>query len=290
MRVGLVIYGALDTPTGGYLYDRMLAEHLTAAGDDVEVISLPWRSYGRHLCDNASPSLARRLDGARFDVLLQDELNHPSLVVTNRRVRNRGACPVVAIVHVLRASEHGDSRLRALYAAAERRYLRSVDGAVYASEATRAAAEGLAGPGLPGVVAHPGGDHLGDLDAAGDHLGGPADAAADQLGGPAADRARGTRPLRVLSVANVTPGKRLDILIAALARLPLEAWRLTVVGSLTTEPALCRAPAPARPRCRRRRQRGARWSRRERRRARVPAALRPLRPRVGLRVLRRRLP
>ena len=119
MRVGLVIYGELDTPTGGYLYDRMLVEHLTAAGDDVEVISLPWRSYGRHLCDNASPSLVRRLDGARFDVLLQDELDHPSLVVTNRRRRNRDARPVVAVVHVLRASEHAGSRLRSLYAAAE---------------------------------------------------------------------------------------------------------------------------------------------------------------------------
>ena len=221
MRVGLVIYGELDTPTGGYLYDRMLVEHLTAAGDDVEVISLPWRSYGRHLCDNASPSLARRLDGARFDVLLQDELNHPSLVVTNRRRRNRDACPVVAVVHVLRASEHADSRLRSLYAAAERRYLGSVDGAVYASEATRSAGEALAGAGLPGVVAHPGGDHL---------------------GGPATDaevvaRAREGGPLRVLSVANATPTKRLDCLIEALARLSPDAWRLTIVGSLERDPA-----------------------------------------------------
>ncbi|MEA2184314.1 MAG: hypothetical protein QOF69_3499, partial [Solirubrobacteraceae bacterium] len=42
MRVGMVIYGSLETLTGGYLYDRKLAEHLTAHGDDVQVISLPW--------------------------------------------------------------------------------------------------------------------------------------------------------------------------------------------------------------------------------------------------------
>jgi hypothetical protein len=49
MRVGMVIYGSLETLTGGYLYDRKLAEHLSAHGDDVDVISLPWRNYGRHL-------------------------------------------------------------------------------------------------------------------------------------------------------------------------------------------------------------------------------------------------
>ncbi len=28
MRLGLVIYGSLETMTGGYLYDRKLVEHL----------------------------------------------------------------------------------------------------------------------------------------------------------------------------------------------------------------------------------------------------------------------
>ncbi len=30
MRVGLVIYGSIDTQTGGYLYDRRLADHFSA--------------------------------------------------------------------------------------------------------------------------------------------------------------------------------------------------------------------------------------------------------------------
>ena len=44
MRIGLVIYGSLDTLSGGYLYDRMLDEHLRRQGDEVEIISLPWRN------------------------------------------------------------------------------------------------------------------------------------------------------------------------------------------------------------------------------------------------------
>ena len=52
MRIGLVIYGSLDTLSGGYLYDRKLVEYLRAQGDTVEVISLPWRNYAAHLTDN----------------------------------------------------------------------------------------------------------------------------------------------------------------------------------------------------------------------------------------------
>jgi glycosyltransferase involved in cell wall biosynthesis len=216
MRVGLVIYGSLDTLTGGYLYDRKLAEHLSARGDDVEIVSLPWRSYGRHLCDNASPGLARRLDRGHFDVLVQDELNHPSLVLANRRLRRRRACPVVTIVHVLRADELRGSPLRPLYEGTERRYLAGVDGAVFCCQATRDRAERVVGASVPGVVVHPGCDHV-------------------------TPRRREPRaqdgPLRVVSVSNVVPRKGAHVLIEALARLPSRHWRLTVVGSLTMDPA-----------------------------------------------------
>ena len=51
MRVGLVIYGSLTTVSGGFLYDRKLAEYLRESGDEVEVISLPWHSYPRLLAE-----------------------------------------------------------------------------------------------------------------------------------------------------------------------------------------------------------------------------------------------
>ena len=54
MRIGLLIYGSLDTLSGGYLYDRKLVEHLRQAGDSVEIVPLPWRSYPAHLADNLS--------------------------------------------------------------------------------------------------------------------------------------------------------------------------------------------------------------------------------------------
>ncbi len=67
MKIGLVIYGSLDTLSGGYMYDRMLVDYLRAEGDTVEIISLPWRNYAAHLTDNLSFRLwtpaARRRSG-----------------------------------------------------------------------------------------------------------------------------------------------------------------------------------------------------------------------------------
>ena len=105
MQLGLVIYDTLDSLSGGYLYDRMMVDYLRRRGDDVRVISLPWRSYPRHLTDNASAEVLRTLATGDCDVLIQDELNHPSLWWTNVRLRRLVSTPLIGIVHHLRCSE-----------------------------------------------------------------------------------------------------------------------------------------------------------------------------------------
>ena len=52
MRIGLVVYGRLDTLTGGYLYNRFLVEALRGRGHRVEVISLALKPYPLRLLDN----------------------------------------------------------------------------------------------------------------------------------------------------------------------------------------------------------------------------------------------
>ena len=96
MKLGLVIYGSLDTMSGGYLYDRMLVSRLRQHGDDVEIISLPPGRYGRNLLDNF-----RFHESTGFDIMLQDELCHPSLLIQNAR---QHPCPIVSIVHNLRSA------------------------------------------------------------------------------------------------------------------------------------------------------------------------------------------
>lgn len=235
MRIGLVIYGSLDTLSGGYLYDRKLVEHLRQAGSPVEVVTLPWRGYRAHLADNFSQRLYRRLRSLRVDILLQDELNHPSLVLVNRRLRlaRQRPYPIVGIVHHLRSSERHAAWALPFLRAVERSYLRTLDGFVFNSRTTRRAVEDLRGRArwlapLSGVVAYPAADHL-------------ALAAAAAAQGRISDRQRGARwhagPLRTLFVGNLIPRKGLHHLIEALSRLPAEEWRLRVVGDQTVDPA-----------------------------------------------------
>jgi glycosyltransferase involved in cell wall biosynthesis len=223
MRIGLVIYGSLDTPTGGYLYDRMLVDHLRHAGHEVRVFSMAWGSYARRLLGNANLRLAQSIRNAGLDVLLEDELNHPSLVALNRILRRRGQ-PVVAIVHHLGSQEEGPRRLAALPRAVEREYLRGVDAFIYNSRATREAVVALVGSRAPGFVAHPGGDRLGSAPTA------------DRI----RSRAQQAGPLEAIFLGAVTRRKGLHALIEALARLEPGLVRLRVVGDLTRDPGYVR--------------------------------------------------
>ena len=147
MHIGLIIYGSLDTLSGGYLYDRKLVEYLRSQGDTVDVISLPWRSYGAHLGDNFHFRLPENLD-----LLIQDELNHPSLVFANRK---KPSYPVVSLVHHLRSSEMRPGWQNALYRFIEKKYLQSVDGFIFNSKTTRNTVQNLLARGKPSVLAHP---------------------------------------------------------------------------------------------------------------------------------------
>jgi len=220
VRIGLIIYGSLDTLTGGYLYDRLLVEHLRRHGDQVDIISLPWRTYGRHLGDNLSLNLYGRLRHASFDALLQDELNHPSLFWLNQRLRRYVRYPIVTIVHLLRCSEPRPAWHNQLYRWVERRYLKGLDGLVFNSQTTQVAVEQLVGSHRPGAVAYPGRDHL------------PPTLTPQQIEA----RTQQPGPLRLLFVGNLTPVKGLHTLLQALRHVPSDMWCLTVVGSLTMDP------------------------------------------------------
>jgi len=220
MKVGLLIYGSLETRSGGYLYDRKLAEHLERQGDRVQVVSLPWRDYARHLGDNLSRRLHRTLVDLKVDILLQDELDHPSLFWMNRRLRGRVPYPMLAIVHHLRSSELRPAWQNWLYARVERLYLRGVDGFVFNSLTTQGAVEALSGQLLPSVVAYPAADHI------------DPQITLDEIG----QRAMESGPLRLIFVGNLIPRKGLHTLLEAVSRLPADTVCLDVVGSPDFDP------------------------------------------------------
>lgn len=217
MRVGLLIYGSLETISGGYLYDRKLVEHLRARGDQVEVISLPGRNYMRHLGDNLLINLRRRLEQLEVDVLLEDELNHPSLWWINRRLKRSYA--LLSIVHHLRSSEEWPSWQKPIYRRIERAYLSSVEGYVFNSCTTRETVEGLVRSNKPGVVAFPAGDRLQPC-------------IRDE---EIVQRASQPCPLKVLFLGNLIWRKGLHVLLEALALLKTGAFTLAVVGRMDAD-------------------------------------------------------
>lgn len=207
MNVGLTLYGSLDERSGGFRYDRKLVEELRRAGDAVDVVELPWRSYHRGLLDNASRRLRERLRvDVDVDVMLQDELAHPSLVRANRHL----PYPIVSVVHHLRSSE--PRRLTPLYRAIECRYLDTVDGVVCNSTVTKDSVVDLGVRPETTVVAPPSGDRFDpDVDA------------------EAIDRRAHETPLHVVFVGNITPRKGLDTLVRGLAAADADV-ELTVIG------------------------------------------------------------
>jgi len=219
MRLGFVIYGSLNTLTGGYIYDRILVEYLQSRGHRVDVISLPLRNYGRHLLDNWSPGLRSDLVAGPYDLLVQDELNHPSLFHVNRSLGKKSRLPKVAIVHQVLCRQPRNVLLNRLYQAIEKRYLESVDAMIFNSDTTRRTVATLVSGRRPSIVACPAGDRLGHLPST------------DLIG----SRTRENGPLRLIYVGNVLPRKGLFPLIKGLSHLADEIWHLTVVGSLTMD-------------------------------------------------------
>jgi glycosyltransferase involved in cell wall biosynthesis len=210
MNIGLIIYGSLDTLSGGYLYDRKLVDYLRLQGDTVQIISLPWRNYAAHLTDN----LHFRLP-ANLDILIQDELNHPSLIRANQ---GNHPYPVISLVHHLRCSELRPGWQNTLYRIVEKKYLHSVDGFIFNSRTTEKVVSEFVGNRKPSIIAYPPTDRFGEPISEKEIIA----------------RAKGNE-LRILFLGNVIYRKGLHTLLEAINNQS-SAFKVDVVGSLTSEP------------------------------------------------------
>ena len=211
MKLGLLIYGSLDTLSGGYLYDRKLVDYLRTQGDTVQIISLPWRNYTAHLTDNFRFRLPPGLE-----LLIQDELNHPSLLSANRHPH---PYPIISLVHHLRCSEQRPAWQNWFYGLVEKRYLDWVDGFIFNSQTTQRVVNRLIESNKPEIVAYP---------------------PTDRFGYPVTEneviaRAHETGALRLLFLGNVIHRKGLHTLLEAIRFKTLDV-RLDVIGGLTAEP------------------------------------------------------
>jgi glycosyltransferase involved in cell wall biosynthesis len=219
MDVGFLIYGDINTQSGGYLYDRKLLSYLQGQGDRVEVISLAPESYVGALFSRDLPEV---IGSRQFDILIQDELVYPRLFNLNARLKTCLNCPIVSLVHLLDSSRPQMGVRRLLAQMVERRYLNSIDGLILNSRHTQRKVCDLLSGDLPAsIIAVPAADHR-------------------VPAGLEAAQAIGAKPgpgLNLLYVGNVIRQKGLHVLLQALEEIDRDCYRLTVAGRLDMEPA-----------------------------------------------------
>ena len=219
MRVGLLIYGDLDSRSGGYLYDRRLVASLQQQGDTVDIISLPHGPYWRELFNRHDIASLIHPD---LDILIQDELVHPSVVRTNPLLKQQTGIPIVGLVHLFASFANQPVYKRWLYRRIERRYIESVDGLILNSHNSLNQARALAAADRlpPYVIAVPAGDNFADVSTPEANTPPPS-----------------SGPLKLLYAGNVIRQKGLHVLLQALRQLPERDFQLTVAGRLDMEPA-----------------------------------------------------
>ena len=159
-QVTFVIDGALDQPTGGYLYDRIVIDGLRALGASVQIESLAVGGLVATAIENGRVAL-RHAREPRCGLVIVDELCHPRTVLASLIHRVRPRARLVALVHHLAASERSGPSARARLGL-ERLLLDAASLVIVTSETTRraVAAAGVDPARIRAVL--PGCDRLGE--------------------------------------------------------------------------------------------------------------------------------
>jgi len=202
LRIAWVIYGSLEQVSGGYIYDRLVVEHLRALGDEVTIISLD--------PNGGSPPELLRED---YDAVLGDELCFRELGPLFRSAP--AGLRRVLLIHHLTAWEHPPGAVRDELLAMEKAAIDAADAWLATSHVTadRLQHERLASQV---TVAEPGADRFERFASAGQE--------------PAGAR------LQLLFVGNIQPRKRVLELAHAFAELNGEQAELVLAGA-ELEPA-----------------------------------------------------
>ena len=210
-RVVFAVPGSLDTPTGGYAYDKRIMAELRRLGREVDYLDI---GEGFPAPDEATRSAARSLLSAMpagqpvvLDGLALGVLPDVAAELASRH-------PLVALVHHPLALESGLTAERAdALRRSEKAALAEVREVVVTSPATaRLLVSSYGVPAELITVARPGSD-------------------------PVRRAARNPNEVpHLLSVGAVVPRKGFDVLVSALAMLTDLPWQLTIVGDLQRDP------------------------------------------------------
>ena len=218
----LIVPGALDQITGGYLFDRHLVDGLRETGRIVEVIELPgeFPAADRMACTAAATALAGLPAGSAVVI---DGLALPAFADCLETHRRR--LSVVAFVHHPLSLETGlTAETAETYARLEHTLWPLMRGLLCPSAHT-AAAVIAAGVSADRVRITPPGTRF------------PRPIVTTIVTTIGRPEPQASRPLQLLTVGTITQRKGHLQLIEALSRLQALDWQLSCVGSLTRDRA-----------------------------------------------------
>jgi glycosyltransferase involved in cell wall biosynthesis len=213
-RVAFAVPGSLDTPTGGYAYDKRIITELRARGWQVDVINLG-SAFPYPDAATRAAALAKLQVTAEGQPIVVDGLAFGAMAEEAELLQQRH--PLVALVHHPLALETGIDRAtaRALHTS-ERAALACARAVIVTSEPTAGILQrDFAVPVAHITVVRPAVD-------------------------PAPQRVRPRRAdagVHLLAVGSITPRKGYDILVDALGSLKEMPWRLTIAGDTTRSAA-----------------------------------------------------
>lgn len=204
--------GDLDTPTGGYAYDRRIIEGLRTLGWEVAVSDLGG-TFPRPdaKARQAANDMLAKLDAAIPVVI--DGLAYGVLPEAGAALGK--SHKLIALVHHPLALESGLSQDEVKwFHDSEREALRHVRHAIVTSPATARLLVSDYEVAMDRItVAKPGNDPV------------------------PPSRGSGEGPLHLLAVGSIVPRKGYDVLVAALSELKDLSWRLSIVGDPSRDPA-----------------------------------------------------
>jgi glycosyltransferase involved in cell wall biosynthesis len=211
VEVVFAVPGSLDTPTGGYAYDRRVIAELANLGCRVEVLDLG-EGFPRPSPQARAAAQVRLAQVLPGRLIVVDGLALG--VLPDAAAALRPSHPVIALVHHPLALETGLSATEAnALRTSERSALASVRHVIVTS------------PSTARILAK-------DYDIAPDRLT-VALPGSDRAASP---RSKGDGPPALLAVGSLVPRKGYDVLLAALAQLVHLPWRLTIVGDRDRSP------------------------------------------------------
>lgn len=209
MKIAFILYGKADKRSGGFLYDSFLIRSLERRGHCVRIFSQNEGSFAGKILENSMTRYKFLID-FNPDLIIEDELNHPSLFLINRKLKSVIGSSSVAVVHHLRSDEKLNFFLKPFIRFIEYLFLNSCDAFIFNSNNTMWSAEKLLKKNLSAnPVVYPGKDNL-----------------------PLKDRLNKNNDIiNILFAGNLVPRKNPDLLLRVLKKISGKRWKLFICGA-----------------------------------------------------------